>query len=196
MLSIILPTITGRSKDLKRCKASYERTLDGVEYEFVIVRNKPNWSIACNLGAKKAKGDVLHFTADDIEALPGWHVDALKHLEETDELPAALVWNHSDFGDPDNLDDGVDGDPVWFTRVPILRRDQYDRIGPWPELDYNSDIWLSERGRVLGMETRLIGSYRFVHHWSQVGRIDSPERLKVAYAQLLELKAAGFQATT
>ena len=77
---------------------------------------------------------------------------------------------------------------VHFTRVPILRRDQYERIGPWPEIDYYADIWLSEKARTLGIRTRILYSYRFVHHWSQVGRVDTPERMDAAGWRLNELR--------
>ena len=39
-------------------------------------------------------------------------------------------------------------------------------------LDYYADNWVSDRGRVLGYETRVTAGYAFVHHWHPVGRLD------------------------
>lgn len=191
MLSVIIPTIKGREASLKRCFGSYKATLkdSGVPHEFVIVHDMKNWPAACNSGAKIAKGDMLHFTADDLEALPGWHKEALWTVV-LGELPAPRVMNHSADGVFDNAGDGPDGALTQFTRIPLMTREQYDAIGPWPEIDYCSDVWLSERGRRLGYPTRMVYSYAFVHHWEQHGRIDTPDRLAWSQRQLLELVAA------
>ena len=189
MLSVIVPTITGREDSLERTLSAYEAT-GPVDMELVIIQDLANWPSGCNEGARRAKGDVLHFSADDIEPLPGWHVDALAWIAEHDELPAPRVFNHSVDGEWDNAVDGPDGGVPHFTRVPLMTRSQYDRIGPWPEIDYCSDVWLSEKARTLGIETRMIWSYAFVHHWNQVGRLDTPERLAASERALRELRAA------
>ena len=41
------------------------------------------------------------------------------------------------------------------------RRDQYERIGAWPELNYVADVWLSEKARSLGIPTRKVDAYTF-----------------------------------
>ena len=191
MLSIVLPTISGREASFERTRRAYRRTLKGVPNEIIVVRDEKNWPTACNLGYERASGDVLHFGADDLVPLAGWHVDALDLLSVADELPAAFVWNYDTRGEPDNAVDGQPGDLTHFTRVPIMRRDQYERIGPWPDIDYASDVWLSERARYLGIPTRLVGSYRFVHHWHQHGRLDTPGRLKRSYDTLDALRSQG-----
>ena len=121
--------------------------------------------------------------------LTGWWNEALPWLDEHDELPAPKVFNYSADGEWDNAIDGPDGGTPHFTRIPLMTRSQWERIGPWPEIDYGADVWLSERGRTLGIETRMFHSYAFVHHWNQVGRIDTPERLRHSEAQLNALRA-------
>ena len=192
MISVVIPTITGREESLARTIAAYRDTLDRLE--IIVVQDEPSWPRACNVGYERSEGDILHFTADDLEPLPGWWQETLERLKEYDELPAAKVLNHSPDGPWDNHMDGDDGALTHFTRVPIMTRNQYERIGPWPEqLNYAADVWVSERARTLGIETRMCHSYAFVHHWSQIGRIDSPEVLAGADYELNRLRAEGLQ---
>lgn len=192
LISVVVPTISGREDTFARCVESYERTLDGEEFEIVVVKDMKNWPTACNAAYKKTKGDIIHFTADDLEAVDGWHVEAIKSLKARDELPAPRVYDHELNGHFHNEVDGVDGQLTRFTRIPICTRDQYERIGIWPDMDYNSDIWFSERGRILGIETRMIYSYTFIHHWSGVGRLDSEEQLAEAHRLYVAECAAGY----
>lgn len=191
-LSVVIPTISGREESYERCLSSYRRHTADIEWEAITLKDKPNWPVACNEGFSLAKGEIVHFTADDLEVVPGWHEDAVALLRSADELPAGYVWNHSLFGDPDNVADGSSGQKTWFTRTPIMRRDQWERIGAWPNLDFYADVWLSERARKIGIETRLVGGYRFIHHWHQTGRISNDqERVDRAYEQLEQLRRAG-----
>jgi hypothetical protein len=184
LISIVIPTISGREDSLARCLASYEDTLVGTDREIIIIKDRPTWPTACNEGYEQAKGDIIHFTADDLEALPGWHVDAIPMLVERDELPAPRVMNFSPDGQFDNPEDGADGEITHFTRVPTLTRSQYERIGPWPEIIYYADLWVSEKARTLGIETRMLYSYAFVHHWSGIGRVDTRANLNKAGEEL------------
>jgi hypothetical protein len=193
MLSVVIPSIDGREDSLARARDAYLRT-GPTEMEIIVVRNLANWPAACNEGYRRAVGDRLHFTADDLEPIEGWWQEALPWLDEHDELPAPRVFNHSPDGVWDNAIDGADGAIPHFTRIPLMTRDQYERIGPWPEIPYASDVWLSERGRTLGIETRMFHSYAFVHHWSQVGRIDSQENLALSDHVLNEARRAGLPA--
>lgn len=193
LLSVVIPTISGRKESLARAIASYRQTLDGEPHEIIVVEDEPSWPGACNLGFEQSKGDVIHFSADDLEALPDWNTQAVAHCVVHNELPAPVVYNHSPDGPWDNFMDGGDGQLTHFTRIPLMTRRQYELIGPWPEdLDYCADVWVSERGRTIGILTRMIHSYRFVHHWSQIGRIDTPEVVAGANARLLEYRAEGF----
>ena len=188
-LTVVVPTISGREDSLARAIASYEDTLlDGPSYEIIQIKDWPTWPSACNEGYKKSKGDILHFTADDLEALPGWWEPALAHLEENDELPAPRVYDYRPDGKFANEEDGPDGAITHFTRIPILTRSQYERIGLWPHIDYYADLWVSEKARVIGIETRMVYGYDFVHHWSQVGRVDSQQNLENSGYELNRLR--------
>ncbi len=187
MLTVVIPTISGREESLARTVASYETTLAGEEYELIVVKDEPSWPKACNVGYGRSSGDVIHWTADDLEAAPGWYDDVPSFLER-DELPAPAVYDYRLDGHLSNGEDGEDGDLTWFTRVPCCRRDQAERIGPWPEITYYADIWFSEKARAVGIETRLLYSYRFVHHWSPVGRVDSKRNLEQSWRDLDALR--------
>ena len=69
----------------------------------------------------------------------------------------------------------------------MMSRDQYDLVGPWPRIAYYADVWLSEVARMHGIETRMVYSYQFVHHWSQVGRLDDDKTLAWAHSQYKKL---------
>lgn len=187
MISIVIPTIQGRDETLKRCIDAY-RKLSPESTEIIVIHDQPSWPSACNLGALEATGDILHFTADDLEPLPGWHLEAVEWITDHNELPAPKVFNFSADGVWDNEIDGPDKAIPIYTRIPLMSRDQYDRIGLWPEYNYVADIWLSEKARTLGIETRMIHSYAFVHHWSQVGRVDQPGSMEVAERHLRDLR--------
>jgi GT2 family glycosyltransferase len=177
--------LTGREASLKRCLDAYEATLADIEYEVILEVDQPTWTRGCNQGAARAQGDILHFTADDLEPQPGCWPEALALLER-DELPAPRVFNYSMDGTQDNAEDGPDGAVTWFTRIPLMRRDQYDRVGVWPEVDYCSDMWVSEKARSIGIETRMVWSYTFVHHWEQVGRAADMDEAMGQGARALE----------
>ena len=187
MLSVVIPTITGREESLARTVASYENTLRDVEHEILVVLDESSWPLACNVGYLRSVGNIIHWGADDLEAAPGWYDDIPSFLRR-DELPAPAVFDYRLDGKFANAEDGKDGHLTWFTRVPICRRDQAERIGLWPEITYYADVWFSEKARTLGIETRLLHSYRFVHHWSPVGRVDSQENLAQAWQDLEALR--------
>ena len=190
-ISVVVPTITGREDSLARCLASYSDTLVGTDREIIVVKDKPTWPTACNEGYRQATGDVIHWTADDLEALPGWWEPALKHLEAQDELPAPRVYNFlaPPEGEWANSEDGSHGAVPEFTRIPIMRRDQAERIGLWPEhLIYYADLWVSEKARTVGIETRMVHGYDFIHHWSGIGRVDSRANLDASGSALRLLR--------
>ena len=154
-----------------------------------MVQDFPTWPSACNEGFRRSKGKVIHFSADDLEALPGWHVAACLHLSLYNELPAPRVYDYNPppQGQWANAVDGEHGAVPDFTRIPIMTREQYEKIGPWPHIDYYGDCWVSMKGRSLGIETRMVHGYDFVHHWSQIGRVDDPPRLQKAWNEYSRL---------
>jgi len=188
-LSIVIPTLSGREESLARCLAAYGETTS-VEHEIVVIKDRPTWPHACNEGYEQSVGEIVHFSADDLEPLPGWHDEILPWMDSHDELPAPRVYNYS--VSEENWDNRFDGDDhaltAPFTRIPIMRRDQWERIGRWPEYNYVADIWVSEKGRTMGIETRIFYSYAFVHHWSQVGRKSDARTMARAVLILRDLR--------
>lgn len=179
MISIVLPTISGREESLQQVIDSYVAHTK-VKYEIVVIKNAPTWPEACNAGFQKAEGDIILFGADDLDATAGWHRDILKFFKAHDELPAPYITDYEYDAPMMNAEDGEDGAYAYFTRVPIMRRDQWERIGVWPPLIYYADIWVSEKARTLGIRTKMLYSFRFVHRWCQIGRVDSRENLDAA----------------
>jgi hypothetical protein len=186
MISVVIPTLTGREESLARAIQSYETTCE--DCDIIVIQDAPSWPTACNMGYEKAEYNIVHFSADDLEAHKGWWKEAVLWLEQHDELPAPRVFNPD--GQWDNAVDGADRAIPHFTRIPIMRTDQWERIGKWPEFNYVADVWVSEKARTLGIETRMIHSYAFTHHWEQVGRRDSPSDMAQADAELAKLRAA------
>ena len=171
-ISVIMPTISGREESLARMVAAYhERTPH--ELEIINPKDYPSWPAGCNAGQLRATGDVLHFASDDLEPLEGWATAMLESLR-ADEIPAPQLWDFA-WSAKAPVNAAADGPPgviTAFSRVPSLTWEMADAIGPWPEMAYYADNWVSDKARILGWETRVMGDYRFVHHWHQTGRLD------------------------
>ena len=172
-ISVIMPTITGREESRERMAQAYRDRSDGYLIEVISPKDYPNWPASCNVGQKRAHGSIFAFGSDDLEPLAGW-ADAMVECLERGELPAPQVWNWHLKGLPADLAvDGPPGSIPAFTRVVALTRDMAKAIGPWPEIDYYADNWVSDKARTLGWETRVTAGYNFIHHWHQHGRLDA-----------------------
>ena len=181
---MVVPTISGREESLARTLDAYRATLAGVDYELLVIRNRRFWPVACNEATELLGSyvDVIHYGADDLVPRHGWLEAALPVLEEG-ELPAPRVWDYFWHDGPAHSQtiDGPVGAECRFTRVPILTAEQAAAIGPWPEIAYFSDCWLSDAARARGWPTRVTEGYDFVHHWSTIGRLDGdPELMEEA----------------
>ena len=179
-VGVVVPTIRGREASLRRTLDAYRETLAGVDYELLVLHDRRFWPVACNEGTRAlaASVDVIHYGADDLVPEPGWLGAALPVLE-AGELPAPRVWDfyRTEAGAQSQLIDGPVGALCNFTRVPILTSRMAEAIGPWPEIAYFADCWLSDAARARGWPTRVTEGYDFVHHWSQVGRLDGDPML-------------------
>jgi hypothetical protein len=183
-LAIIIPTIEGREESLERCIASYERHTDGIEFGFRVYRNSPSsgegWlSGLAEFVSVHGQPDYVHLTNDDIEcANSEWWVSAVE-VTQTNRIPAPVVYNSDGSLQSAGGQLGANGDlitelredgaPVGFTTVPFMSWEQWEQIGMLP-IHYSSDVWVSERGKQLGMETVLCHEYELIHHMHQVGR--------------------------
>jgi hypothetical protein len=205
-IGIVIPTVDGREADLERCLAAYESTAarEGVAVHCIVVTNRPTCGIAWQQGADhltsgahfgtEAEGaqavelrggvpDYLHFTADDLEPLPGWATAAIDACN-SGAIPAPLVYG------PDGLQvqsaggagDGVlyttpppPGEPVAWCAVPFMRTadwlgDWIGAIGPMVPLHYYTDDWFSYRAGLQGLPIRFTPGYAFRHYDAAPGR--------------------------
>lgn len=177
-ISVICPTVPGREESLERCLTAYRERSTGVDLEIIVIRDVTTCGEGWINGAELAEGDYLHFTADDLEPWESWWQHAVETCDQG-QLPAPVVYlpdgnvqsAGGDMNEPNCLRSwiGHDREPVPFTPVPFLSREQWDRIGMIP-VHYFSDVWVSERGRRLGIETVLRTYYRLTHHNEPSGR--------------------------
>jgi hypothetical protein len=180
VISIIIPTIPGRERWLEQCAQAYAETLGGgVEYEFRVEIGHPYCGSAWEAGALSARGDYLHFTADDIVPHEGWLAPALEAVE-AGFLPCPRVLNTD--GTIQSAGEWAaeiaDWEPTYIARVPFLSRAQWD-LGGWIlPTHYYTDNWISERGLRLGIQTVVRRDYLFTHHFAPEGRLDQ-ERMTI-----------------
>jgi hypothetical protein len=168
---VVMPTISGREEMWAQMVEFYQSRTPGYELEILSPKDYRNWPTAINTA--KPKGSYILYGADDLEPLEGW-ADAMVGCLDRGEVPAPQVWNWVKEGPPVNVnEDGPPGSRAAFTRVPALTRDLALAVGPWPEIDYYSDNWVSDKARILGWETRVTDGFDFIHHWHQHGRLDA-----------------------
>lgn len=170
MISVIIPTVPGREEHLERCVRAYEeRTLRPPE--IIVVENKPTCGIAWQEGAEQATGTFIHFSADDLEPHDGWANAAITAIG-MGWLPAPRILR------PDGSlescgrweEEQRTGDETEMTRIPFMSHEQWKRIGPMIPTHYYTDNWISFKGGLLDIPTRVHRGYQFTHHWAQAGR--------------------------
>lgn len=173
IVSVIVPTVSGREEHYARCIAAYERT-EGDRIELITVRDRPTCGLAWNEGVAQATGDYIHFTADDLEPHDGWLDPALEAVERG-YLPAPRIVRRE--GGRDYCDYcGVHGLElpdkaiVDMSVIPFMSRKMWDEIGPSLEVHYFSDNWLSWRAEKAGYLTVVRRQFAFTHHWAQPKR--------------------------
>lgn len=178
MLAVIIPTIPGREESLARTIASYRLP----DSDIGIYPNSPSSGAGWLRGTEEfvkrhGEPDYLALTNDDCELIGD--LEAAKEVCDAGLLPAPIVYNPDDslqsaggmIGAPGNLlqSIGPDRSPVGFTTVPFMSWEQWKQIGML-EVHYASDVWVSYRGRQLGIETGLCHGYQVRHHNHHVGR--------------------------
>lgn len=173
MISVIVPTITGREHWLGACVAAYQETAPG-RLEIVVVKDRETCGLAWQAGADRAQGDYLHFTADDIVPHPGWWKAAVECVG-TGAIPSARILN----GDGTLQSSGAwgvdaeEGTVTDIARVPFCSRKQWASIGPSLETHYFTDNWFAHRASLAGIPTVVCRDYLFTHHYAPEGRLDA-----------------------
>lgn len=191
MITVVIPTVTGREVLLENCVAAYKRTT-AVPLDIRVVVND---GFPCG----KAWADTLdteqyvHFTADDLEPHPGWW-QAAKQVADLGMLPAPRIVSHDGAletcGGQDGFRENPTGHPTDFTRIPFLTRHQWVEIRPLVadflrSAHYFTDNAISWAGAKLGTQTVVHRGYGFTHHWAQPGRgagMTENERMAVDHA--------------
>ena len=186
MISIIIPTITGREHHLARCLHAYSETLDKCPHEIIVIRDRPTCGIAWNEGIDRAKGDYIHLSADDLEPHEDWWLAAFVTCSHG-HLPEARILNsdgslHSCGFDATERDDG---EIAAFGRIPFFPRDLLPVVFPIIETHYFTDVWVSAKARAAGVETVISRGYLFTHHWAQEGRLSRMQEDQRAYEAAL-----------
>lgn len=175
--SVVIPTVDGREDVLARCIKAYEDTTPG-ELEIFVIRNKTACGIAWQEGADQATGDYIHFTADDLWPILGWHEEATS-IVDRGELPAAWVMDNGegpmmnctcpfapDINPPNVL-------------VPFFSRAQYE-LGGWVvPIHYGSDDWITFVAASRGINIVLTPYYSFGHSAEQTGRLHNNRAIDV-----------------
>lgn len=171
LITVVVPTIQGREASLERCLASYQQHTP--DYEIVVIHDAPNCGVAWQYAAEHSTGDYVAFTADDIEAHPGWWQDAVQMIDQG-ALPAPVIY-HTDGtvqscgGSWETLE--PDHAYTEFTRAPFVSRDQWDRaIKPMIPIHYFTDNWCTYRAGLHGIPTVVCHAYKLTHHLADQGR--------------------------
>jgi GT2 family glycosyltransferase len=173
-IDVVIPTITGRERYLRRAKQTYRRRSTHairlwVEYEHDCVGK------AWNAGAEAALADgwsqFLHLTNDDIEPQNGWDDAAISALNRG-FLPSPRMVDHSsrtvEWGR--SLSKIPNWTRVESTTIPFVPSEAWGKIGPSLPIHYYTDDWLSLKARLAGFPSVFCYDYVFLHTWATAGR--------------------------
>jgi hypothetical protein len=136
-------------------------------------------------GLEQAQCDYVHLTNDDIEVTNSNWAKACIEATDKGNLPCPIVRKpdgsiESCGGTGKNgllTDIQPDGTEVEWTVLPFMNKEQANAIGMIPA-HHATDVWVSRRGKELGWPTVLVHGYEVIHHYSNIGRIDSPAQRK------------------
>jgi hypothetical protein len=178
VIDVIIPTIPGREASLERCQASFRKHTD-LPYDEIVLRDSETCGWGWKQGLKYSRGRYVLLACDDQECVsPTWAPAAINAVDEgfiacpRVYLPDGTI--ESNGGDMNAFCHIIsrpqrDWTPVDYTTVPFLSREHIDAIGML-EVHYASDVWVSYRGRQLGIESVLRHGFDIVHHREAVGR--------------------------
>lgn len=166
-LSVVIPTITGREDWLRKCLEAYRAT-SPADTEFLVVKDQPSCGHAWQVGDAKARGDFVHFTADDITPHANWWQEPMRVCEQGG-VPAANVLAPT--GERLLCDSPLgDMGHVRNVLVPFLSREQLN-VGGWLlPIHYGSDDWVSYRAVHLGLSVVPCSTYVLTHYVASEGR--------------------------
>lgn len=177
-VSVVVPTIAGREAGYAGAVESFS-----TDCEVIPCRDFPTCGAAWVDGARRATGDYICFTADDLEAHKGF-CSAMVEAVDEDKLPAALVLEP---GGSKQSCGGAGGDvcrgncedrqAVEWSPTPFIHRDWWE----WIELHatflasihYSTDRLISAICARNGVPSVFRAEAVMTHHNDQVGRLGS-----------------------
>lgn len=181
---MIVPTLSARAASYERLMASLPRR--GVNV--IKVPDPPTCGEGWIEGLKSSAASHVALIADDLEFINEDWMDACRAITDEGMLPCPRVYRpdggiESQGGDMNALGHILPRPRAHrtltdFTTVPFCSREQIEEIGMIPT-QYGCDVWVSYRGRQLGIRTVLCHGYDLVHHQEQAGRgagMDQNER--------------------
>jgi uncharacterized protein (DUF736 family) len=182
LIDVVIPTIPERKESLERLVRSLARTVSikgkgGPALH--VIENSPTCGAGWREGLEQLQGDYVLLACDDQEFLtPGWDALCRRTVDEG-ALPCPRIWGpdgsiESQGGDMAEPHHTIrrpqrDGTPVDYTTIPFLSRVWAEAIG-MGDWHYCTDVWVSYRGRQLGLETVLRHGFDVRHHWEMAGR--------------------------
>ncbi len=187
LITVPIPTIKGREAMFKATCASYEQTANVQLIPFFDLTGcGPAWAE----GADQAKGDYVHFAADDVTMHSNWWQKAAAYCDQG-FLPAPRVLNTDGTLQScgDNFQEMKEGAIPEFTRAPFISREQWQKLRPLVrpfllQAHYFTDNVFSWAGRRLGMQTVVCRSYEYTHHMAATGRRN--ERMETDYRLFMD----------
>lgn len=177
MIDVLIPTIPERLESLERLTASLARTR--ARLNIVPIDNSETCGSGWKVGIAATTSEYVLLACDDQEFTdPDW-ADICVATVEDGYIPCPRVWTpdgsiESQGGDMNAMHHLTrtpqpDGLPVDYTTVPFLSREWADAIGML-DVHYCSDVWVSYRGRQLGIQTVLRHGFEVVHYQEAAGR--------------------------
>ena len=192
MVSIVVPTVSGRERHLEACLSAYDRYT--TDFEVHVIMGRPTCGEAWLAGADQAAGDYLHFSADDLEPLAGWWQAAV-WTADNGHLPAPRILKADGTletcGGTDGFQELPNGHLTDFPRIPFMTRLQWELIRPRVEGFLAGAHYFTDNAvGWAGPRTVVTRGYSFVHHWAQPGRgagMSEPDRMRHDHQQFMQL---------
>jgi hypothetical protein len=197
LISVIIPTVTGREDHYRRCFDGYwDQTAN--DLQMISELNHASCGLAWQAGLARATGDYIHLTCDDIVPNQGWDLPAIEAVD-AGYLPAPQVCDPSGYpqSHPQVGVLGADWAPVYMSALPFASAAQMEKIVPLLTTHYFSDDWVSWRGQRAGWPVRLRSGYAFTHHWAQhrrgagMSEADRMNHDRILYHQAQTMADAG-----
>ena len=176
MLTVVIPTITGREAMLEQTVGSFRVTVPSEHLQLIIVKDRPTIGEAWNDGAEMAEGRYIMLAADDVLMHPGWYPEAC-YAADVAVYPAPRIMTTSgetfatgSMGGGWILTTCGDRAPVASSQFPFFTAYAWRELGPCLDIHYFADDFLAARARSLGMAVEYRKRYALTHLEGTVGR--------------------------